>query len=60
MALKLLPVHIRVVERTGITADDEAQSRILARAIIQEMHRIGKAQPVLDDQPRFHLRLPSV
>jgi len=50
MTLKLAPVHIRVIERTGITAEDNAQTRILAKAIVQEMQRIGKARAALSNQ----------
>ena len=41
MTLQLAPVHIRLIDRTGITAEDEAQTLILATAIIKEMLRIG-------------------
>jgi hypothetical protein len=59
MALNLAPVHIRAIDRRDITAEDDAQTRILAKAIIQEIQRIDNAQIAPGNQLRFFVRLPS-
>lgn len=41
MPLKLASVQVRAFDRTGITSEDEAQTKILARAIAEEMGQIG-------------------
>jgi hypothetical protein len=59
MTLLLTPVLIRIADRTRVTAEDEAQTRVLAEAINQEMRRIINAQAALGQGPPFGARLPS-